>query len=521
MSSNDIGGFFVSLGLKTDKNSFKSGVTAIDAVSAGFSKLIGIARNAAVVLATTAVASSKVASEEYRTAELIGISTSALDKWKAAASNAGVSSNGLIGSMGKLADIVHGLSFGGEGFEQYANQLSKLGIGAGELIDEFTNKITGEVDISGAFQRVFERAQEVIKSGEATSSEVYKAVKDITGEEGAKFLIEIERKGMSVGSYLEDANKSNYMNAQDHTNAAEFTSEIRELKTKTVSIMEKLGVEVGKELTPYLKKLTDFIDNNKEAIVNGIKSIADTVGQIAQFVAKLAGSDITKDIVGQAGTVLVGSAKTAGALLSGDVEGAKDAILESAKKSTEIRENAEKRIIQEQMKTKGSDGVAEVQKLFGKSKMYEGITEQEAFKMLQNAKSAIWGGTVKQQAKLALSKEDYEEFLKIVESSKKQDKENKNKKKVSDGIIRPSGDVVQVAPNDWVFAAQNISDMARAFFPQNASTNQVSIVQNFTLNGVQDMPARIRQTAFEGTQSAITQSMMNSSRRIQMMSGTR
>ena len=123
MSSNDIGGFFVSLGLKTDKNSFKSGVTAIDAVSAGFSKLIGIARNAAVVLATTAVASSKVASEEYRTAELIGISTTALDKWKAAASNAGVSSNGLIGSMGKLADIVHGLSFGGEGFEQYANQL--------------------------------------------------------------------------------------------------------------------------------------------------------------------------------------------------------------------------------------------------------------------------------------------------------------------------------------------------------------------------------------------------------------
>jgi hypothetical protein len=80
---------------------------------------------------------------------------------------------------------------------------------------------------------------------------------------------------------------------------------------------------------------------------------------------------------------------------------------------------------------------------------------------------------------------------------------------------------VQVAPNDWVFAAQNISDMARAFFPQTASSNQVSIVQNFTLNGVQDMPARIRQTAFEGTQSAITQSMINSSRRIQMMSGTR
>lgn len=75
MPKNDIGGFFVSLGLNADKHSFETGNKLIDTVANSFNKLIGAARNAAVVLAGTAIATGQVESAAYKTAEKIGIST--------------------------------------------------------------------------------------------------------------------------------------------------------------------------------------------------------------------------------------------------------------------------------------------------------------------------------------------------------------------------------------------------------------------------------------------------------------
>ena len=96
---------------------------------------------------------------------------------------------------------------------------------------------------------------------------------------------------------------------------------------------------------------------------------------------------------------------------------------------------------------------------------------------------------------------------------------------MQDGIMRPDGTITKVAPDDWVFAAKNIGDMARAFIPQNNNTvsapSEYSIVQNFTINGGNDMPQVIRQQAYRGTQEGLLQIMNESSRRLQLMSGTR
>ena len=62
MPKNDIGGFFVSLGLNIDKNSWETGNRIVDGMGNTFNKLIGTARNAAVVLAGTAVATGTIES---------------------------------------------------------------------------------------------------------------------------------------------------------------------------------------------------------------------------------------------------------------------------------------------------------------------------------------------------------------------------------------------------------------------------------------------------------------------------
>ena len=93
--------------------------------------------------------------------------------------------------------------------------------------------------------------------------------------------------------------------------------------------------------------------------------------------------------------------------------------------------------------------------------------------------------------------------------------------------MRPDGTVTQVAPDDWVFAARNVGDLARAFIPQNTampstSKQEYTINQTFNIQGgANDMPAVIKQQAYRGTQDALLQAMQESSRRMQLMSGTR
>ena len=100
-----------------------------------------------------------------------------------------------------------------------------------------------------------------------------------------------------------------------------------------------------------------------------------------------------------------------------------------------------------------------------------------------------------------------------------------NVPKLKDGIMRPDGTVTQVAPDDWVFAARNVGDLARAFIPQGATASagnmEFSIVQNFTISGSSDLPQVLRQQAYQGTQDGLMQIMEQSSQRLQLMSGTR
>jgi hypothetical protein len=90
--------------------------------------------------------------------------------------------------------------------------------------------------------------------------------------------------------------------------------------------------------------------------------------------------------------------------------------------------------------------------------------------------------------------------------------------------MRPDGTVTQVAPDDWVFAARNLGDLARAFTPQNhtaVSAGEYTINQTFNINGGNDMPQVLRQQAYRGTQEGLMEIMQQSSQRLQLMSGTR
>ena len=103
----------------------------------------------------------------------------------------------------------------------------------------------------------------------------------------------------------------------------------------------------------------------------------------------------------------------------------------------------------------------------------------------------------------------------------------KNVPKMKDGIMRPDGTVTQVAPDDWVFAARNVGDLAKAFIPQmpmnmaGVGNQEYVINQTFNISGSNDIPQVLKQQAYAGTQEGLLQAMQESSRRMQLMTGMR
>ena len=502
MPKNDIGGFFVSLGLGIDKASFETGNKLIDGVTTNLNKLIGTARNAAVVLTGTAVATGVVESTAYKTATAIGISTEALDLWKASAKIAGVDANGLVGAMSRMSEVMNHMTIDGSGLEAYTKQLGELDLIADDIdIEKLLNLKPDEL-----MKEIITKAQEAVAGGESLTH-VSMIVKDILGESGQGFFIELERQGKTIEEFLAGAQKTIFTTAADNEKGNNFRVESNTLKTELESITKLVGDSVGGVLTQPLNDINSWIQDNG-------KAIKDAVENIAGLVEKIVGSDAFKDT----GNIISATIK----LIGGDKQGA----LQDLKKTSVAQEIYSVRDINQMLQDYAkANGI----------KYYSELKFDEIPEYIQEAILSYYtnGG--------------YKTWSPIDAKSLKKAREERG---INDGIIRPDGTVTQVAPDDWVFAVRDVGDLAQAFTPKNniapdtmsmiASTvgdmarnfipqssnsisapSEYSIVQNFTINSGNDMPQVIRQQAYRGTQDGLLEVMNESSHRLQLMSGTR
>lgn len=469
MAKNDIGGFFVSLGLNPDKNSFETGNKLIDAVTTSLNKLIGTARNAAVVLTTTAIATGSVESANYKTATKIGLTTEKLNELKAAAKIAGVNADGLVGSVGKLANVMNRLTIDGSGLEAFSQQLAELGMGVNELMG---------MDPDQAFAKIIETAQGKLDGTNMTR--ITTIVGDILGDAGADFFVELERQGKTIDQFMAGAAATQITTTADNQNSQNFAVEVRTIQTKLESISKKLGAEVGKGLMPIVEGINSWLDKNGSTIITALENIGNLVGIIAE-----------SSFIADTGKLLSATVK----LLAGDKKGAlaeleSTNVVQTARTHNQIQTDIDKWL--QENGYQNTPGIylkrADISQL--PAKLQKEIEEYNKAHPFQ----ALFGQSF-------------------------------NGVKMKDGIMRPDGTVTQVAPDDWVFAARNVSDLAKAFIPAGmaagGNTMEYSIVQNFTITGSNDIPQVIKQQAYRGTQEGLLAVLDQSSRRLQMMSGTR
>ena len=496
MPKNDIGGFFVSLGLNIDKNSWETGNRIVDGMGNTFNKLIGSARNAAVVLAGTAIATGSIESAAYKTSVVLGVATEKLDLWKTAAKIAGVSADGVVGAMSRIADVQNRLKWDDSGIEAFSKKLGKLKIGYEEIKDLGADEALGYI---------LSKAQS-LEGGDMTTAEIATAVGDIVGTGGRDLYIELG--GQDVRDFLAGASKIQFTNSETNKESREFIEQVRILKTAGEQISKLLGSEIGGQLTGYVKSINDWIGEHGQEIADGIGTVAQNVGKLVE---KLVGAGqaawpTVKKAAAVAGSSIAGTAKgvvhAGQAIAEGDAGAFVDAVKETAGAAIVEPTKAVVEAIQESDWATGQHSKNEAEAAIRQYKKEKGY---DFFSIPYDE----------------LTPELQADFDKYAEKSWGH---FRFAGAVKDGIMRPDGTVTQVAPDDWVFAARSLGDLARAFVPQNhtaVSAGEYTINQTFNINGGSDMPQVLRQQAYRGTQEGLLEIMQQSSQRLQLMSGTR
>lgn len=94
---------------------------------------------------------------------------------------------------------------------------------------------------------------------------------------------------------------------------------------------------------------------------------------------------------------------------------------------------------------------------------------------------------------------------------------------VQDGIISPNGRIASVAPDDWVFAVKDISNLAQAFMPGTGAMQAVTVNLQQTINvdGGFDVAETVRKKAYSGAADALRDNMKTAVQYLQYMPGTR
>ena len=483
MSSNDIGGFYASLGLLVDKNSFEGGTKAIGGITTGLTKLAGTVRNVAIIMGTYALATSKIESEELKTAAAIGINVEKLNQWKTAAKLAGVNANAFVSSITQMEMTFQKMK-DGQIDQALATKIGLLKIDFNDFM---------QMNATDRLKAVFDAAQAM--SDQAHAAEL---VQSILGEAGLKFFGYLKESNETAGEILDKSKEINVTTGSDYANAFTFDKEISEAKARLEALSKSFGSDLAKSLTPTLEKFNKWLSEHGDELVEDLGKIAKAVGVIADSLAPA-----TSAIANHVAQSVTQVAEGAGKIAQGDVLGglATAAVGDSNKEEAEAIQSVFKI---GSLGARFSTGARNFPGLgllthgadFLAYKLH-GYTEEEY--------NAMWGPDgASQQAK--------------------KEKRRKNKQHVDDGIMRPDGTITQVAPDDWVFAAKNVSDLASALIPQGASYASgpvtYTITQTFNVNGTGGlMPQTIRQQAYNGTQSALQEAISQSERRLQLMPG--
>lgn len=551
MSANSIGGFYVDLGLKADRDSFSKGKHSVEALTNSLSRLIGTVRNASAIvgagIGTLTVASGKFESQQLLTAQALGINIKELNKWRVTATIANTDANGLINGIGALDVSITRMLKQGKSIEDIATNFSRLRHEAAKTNTEFDNISNQDFVNMAADQRalvIFRMAQALTDKKEAA---LY--VRDMLGESGAQLFHYLTVSKQSIDDLLTKSGRLSFVDEESAQKALGFSTEFKTSLETLKSLSSLFGSELGGGLTPILERMNKYLSDHGPEIAQKITGIAGSITKITEALAPIVGGAIEKAI-GLFGDL----ADTLASLVAGDWEKVGENLSQFFKNLASGINEAIFGTNKTQIKTgERVSGKYAGGNMFQKMKILENATPEQKIEIdnFEKTEKAFIRQINKDKSYIPFSKltpdrispetqalanqligmgvdlNIYKNKSNIDISSEAVDKlKNNYVPSIKDGVIRPNGQVTQVAPDDWVFAVRDIQDLGRAFLPNAVSyasaPQDITINQTINITSPTDwMPQTIKQQAFNGARDGLLQAITEGNRRIQLMPGTR
>ena len=518
MSDTSLGSYHISLGMQADHDSFNKAKQSSDSVSNSIARLVGTVRNSSAIIAAglgaISIGASKTQTGQAALANAIGISAHSMDRIRVSVKLLGADSKGVTNEMAALENRIQRMNVKGDKIDEVSTAFARLRQEAARTNKEFED-ITHEKFIAmNADQRFLTLMQMAEAVKDKTAAGIF--ISDLLGGASADFLNRLNLTGMSVGTVMKKAEGISTVDETSVKKALGFQNELNTTTTIAQSYALDFGSNIAAQLTPVLKDLNDFLYNNKDTIKKTLDTIADKVGKIADFVLRLGGG-------------VVETASGVGEIITGINEGDEEKVKEGYKK-------AEKQV---------SDGLNAIGFANGDVAQAK-LTVQDYFDTEQQraneeawkeSEGEFWASRLrkafvpKKIEKKSLSElpSEIQELVNLTGGQKAWSQYIKPKGAIQDGIIRPNGQITQVAPDDWVFAARNIGDLASAFIPE-------SLIHQHTMNAPQDivinqtinitsptdlLPQTIKEQAHSGAYDALKQVMTEGHRRLALMTGMR
>lgn len=589
-------GFFYSVKAIVDKASFEQGRAELAKLEQTSKKLIVGIAGAATALTGMATIAGNIAQQEMKVAHSVGMSTTALASWKTACNIAGASANGLVSALGSLETKMQHLKTG-QVDTGLAKNLGMLGIGYGDF---------AEMDSESRMRAVFNSAGQMEDQRLAAV-----LIGDTLGPAAKEYYESLKLSGKSLEQQLREAKQLNFVSEQNRKEAAIFAAEFNSVKEAGKSITMLIGSEIGSALTPTVRKLKNYLIENKNAIVKGItgvvsqvsgifKGITGAIEKVAPFVQglidKFGGLDqvIVKVGIGFAALKLTQFAGGIAGIISsvnllkaaltgigtGLLAGGIFAVLQSLlyyfdgndkthsileiiiPKIKELQKELNIHIDTEQFK----ELAAELKKMWENTENFRKAFAEIMGEVFMQGLKNITDGINALSASVTFALQLFNAFkeggftggVEFIMQSIKESKGDgpvaehlnntgkiagyimnpqnilrdlgiklygklKADDEIEDGIISPNGKVTKVSPNDWVFAAKNVSDLASGFIPNNinsSTSNSIIVNQTFNVES-QDMAQTVKVSAFNGVQDALKNAYKQSSSFIQQMPGVR
>ena len=559
MSANSIGGFYVDLGLKADRDSFSKGKHSVEALTNSLSRLIGTVRNASAIvgagIGTLTVASGKFESQQLLTAQALGINIKELDKWRVTAKIAGTDANGLISGIGSLDVSITRMLKQGKSIEDIATNFSRLRHEAAKTNTEFDNISNQDFVNMAADQRalvIFRMAQALTDKKEAA---LY--VRDMLGESGAQLFQYLTASNQSIDALLTKSGRLSFVDEESAQKALGFSTEFKTSLETLKSLGSLFGSELGGGLTPILERMNKYLSDHGPEIAQKITGIADSITKITEALAPIVGDAIEKaiglfgDLADILASLVAGDWEKVGEDLKKFFGNVGDGLSEMIF-GKDLKSEAKGKFDETDAKVQSGEitrgqgfvdkmrigGEAVAAHAVGAKTIEEGNriidARVKAINMLQaetkNTKAPYW---ISDLGFTTIIRKEFSEFLpetqEMVNAAGGPGKFGsyiKPKGAIKDGVIRPNGQVTQVAPDDWVFAVRDIQDLGRAFLLNAVSyanaSQDITINQTINITSPTDwMPQTIKQQAFNGARDGLLQAITEGNRRIQLMPGTR